>query len=156
MNKRSIFTRLILFTVEGYLADIDPKVTYNYAFLLRIRTAIRMFIQGHRFSREEFLIVNKLSGSDFMNKLVERQVDRTIYAIELLTLYIMLIDKAERATLNISDKKILNLKSEFVMDMLKMRMNKPEEHQRVKQIVEDTRINAKMFFNYCEEEICGK
>ena len=97
--------------------------------------------------------VTRLSECDFMIKLSERQIDRVIYALELLVIYTQGIEKPKRAFLNISDRKILEAKSGLIKDMLRLRATNPESHKRVKEIIDESRINAKTYFNYCEKEI---
>jgi len=149
----SLSQRIILYSVEGYLDDISSKTTYNYAFVLRIRTAIRSYITFHRFSPDEHKLVMKLADTPEMKGMSEYGVDRTIFAIELLYLYVTLIPKSDRAHLNISDEKIKKLKSQMVMDMLKLKQENEESHKRVKEIIQDTRVAAKRYYHFIERYI---
>ena len=153
INKKSILNRLIIYTVEGYLQDIDPDETYLYEFFMRLRTGIRMHIKGHRFSKEEFAIVDQLSRTKEMEDLSEQLIDRVIYALELLLVYIEEIPKQERAIIGVGDKKIIEAKSNLIKDMIRMRINKPDAHKKVKEIILDSRINAKRYFEYCKREV---
>ncbi len=156
INKRSVFQRLIIFTVEGYLEDITADQTYRYDFMIRLRSAIRTYMRCHKFTQDEAKVVISLSDTPFMLALAELEIDRTIYALELLVLYIKEIPKADRALLNISDKKIIQIKTDLIMDMLKMRRDKPDAHKRVSEIISDSRINAKKYYSFCETEIVQK
>lgn len=156
INRHSVFQRLIIYSVESYLGDISKGRTYRYEFMLKIRTAIRAYMTFHKFSQAEAKIITDLAKTEFMDKLSETEVDRTIYALELLVKYVQDIPKKQRAMLNISDKKIIDLKTAFIMDMLQLRGREPGEHTRVKEITDDSRINAKKYFDYCHQEIVEK
>ncbi len=145
---RSVKLNILLYTVEGYLDDISKEQTYNYEFMLRIRTAIRCYMTFHRFSPEEHKEVMRLADDPFMAKMTEVLVDRTIFGLELLYLYITRIPKHERANLNIADKKILQLKAELVKDMLKLKGRSADDYGRVKEIVDDSREYAEKYFDF--------
>jgi len=145
-----VFEKLILFTIEGYLDDIAAKTTYNYEFVLKIRSAVRGFMTFHRLNKEEYDKVMALAETDYMKKLRDVQVDRTLFALELIHLWVSLNPKKERATLNISDKKLLHAKAELVMDMLKLKSKDEDSYRRVKEIADDSRITAKGYYGYAE------
>ena len=145
-----VFEKLILFTIEGYLDDITAKTTYNYEFVLKIRSAVRGFMTFHRLNKEEYDKVMALAETDYMKKLRDVQVDRTLFALELIHLWVSLNPKKERATLNISDKKLLHAKAELVMDMLKLKSKDKDSYKRVKEIADDSRITAKGYYGYAE------
>lgn len=156
MNRVSVFHRLILFSVEAYLDDIKADGTYQYEFMLKLRSKLRSYIQGHRFSREEFLIVRALAETDAIKAMSALQIDRTIYSLELLVYFIQQIPKSDRPFLNMSDTKILTAKAELIKDMMQMRQEKKESYDRVKDVITDSRINAKKYFHYCDDQIVGK
>jgi len=151
MNKQSVFQRLIAYTIEGYLSDIDPKTTYNYYFMLKLRTQIRAYRTFHRFDKEEHDEIIKVADSEYRKNAREQQVDRTIFALELLYLYVTQKPKHKRAHLNISDNKLKGAKAELITDMLKLKQRRELEYDRVKEIISDSRISAKGYFGYCEE-----
>ena len=153
MNKQQLFQRLILYTIEGYLDDIKNDTTYNYPFMLKLRTAIRSYMVFHKFNREEYNEVMRIADTEFMENAKEQMVDRVIFALEMLFLYVKEIPKNKRAMLNISDSKLIQAKTGLIMDMLKMKQSRPESHTRVKEIIEDSRINAKRYFYFCQEEL---
>jgi len=150
MNTKSVFQRLILFSVDGYLDDISNETTYNYAFVLRIRTSIRSYILFHKFNKEEDSLLKELAETTAMKNMSNMQIDRVMFAIELLYLYITQIDKKDRAHLNISDDKIKKLKSTLVMDMLKLK-HRSDSYDNVKEIVDDSRVGAKHYFYFIKE-----
>ena len=142
--------KLILFTIEGYLDDISPYSTYNYEFMLKLRSAIRGYMTFHKLTPAEYKQIIALSDTEYMMKLRDVEVDRTLFALELLTMYISLVPKKQRATLNISDKKLLHAKSELIMDMLKLKRKDDASYKRVKEIADDSRITAKGYYGYAE------
>jgi len=152
INKKSVFQRLIIYSIEGYLDEINPKETYNYNFMIKLRTAIRMYMNTHKFTTEEYnKLINPLSREAFMFKMNTIQIDRTIFALELLYLYVTGIDKKDRALLNIGDKKLLGAKSELIKDMLKLKSRKKLDYEKVNEIVKESRLGAKSYFGFCEE-----
>lgn len=153
INKVSMFQRLILFSVEAYLDDIEPKETYEYNKLLAIRQSIRSYILFHKFDKEEDRYLKVLADTPTMKSMSDMEVDRHIFAIELLYLYTTLLPKKDRAHLNIADKKILLVKSTMVIDMLKLSKKDSESHKRVKEIIDDSRIAAKTYYHFIDEFI---
>ena len=153
MNKESLFQRLIIFSIESYLDDINNDTTYNYNTVLKLRTSIRSYIWFHKFSPQEDKVLKHLAETDTMKNMSSMLVDRTIFAIELLYLYVTKIPKNKRAHLNMSDKKLLNLKSILTIDMLKLNKKDTDSYKRVKEIVDDSRIAAKKYFFFIENYI---
>ena len=147
----SLKQRLILYTIEGYLDDISDESTYNYPFMIKLRTAIRGYMMFHKFNKSEYEKVMKIADTEFMKDMQSIQVDRTIYALELLYLYVDLIPKSKRANLNISDHNLMSAKSELIKDMLKLKYKSTEDYNRVKDIVDSSRIAAKKYFHFIKE-----
>lgn len=157
INKEHLFQKLMLFTIEGYLDDISPDETYNYVFMLKLRSQIRGYMTFARLDKEEYLYTQEMAKKDFALHHVERMIDRNIFALELLYLYVTRIDKKERAFLNISDKKLKNAKASLVMDMIsfKSRATK-EDHSKIQDIVKESRLSAKLYFEYHHTYIIGE
>jgi hypothetical protein len=143
--------RLIIYSIEAYLDEISSEETYNYPFMIKLRTAIRAYMTFHKFSPEEYEEVMKIADTQFMKDMVEIQVDRTIFALEMLYLYVKEIPKDKRANLNISDKKLLAAKGELIKDMLKLKQRSDLNYDRVKEIVDDSRIAAKKYFYFIKD-----
>jgi hypothetical protein len=143
--------RLIIYTIEAYLDEINSKETYNYPFMIKLRTAIRAYMTFHRFSQKEYEEVMKIADTQFMKDMVNVQVDRTIFALEMLYLYVKEIPKHKRANLNISDTKLLAAKGELVKDMLKLKKRSDLDYNRVKEIVYDSRLAAKRYFYFVKD-----
>lgn len=151
----SVFHRLILFTIEGYLDEIEPEQTYQFAFMLKLRGSLRSYMKGHRFDKYEYEIVKEIAETEFMKRANEMQIDRVIFAIEMLYLYTSKIEKKKRAVLRISDDKIMNIKRGIIMDSLELKNRNEADHARVTEIVRETRINARKYYEFCESHILG-
>jgi hypothetical protein len=93
----------------------------------------------------------KIADTQFMKDMVNVQVDRTIFALEMLYLYVKEIPKHKRANLNISDTKLLAAKGELVKDMLKLKKRSDLDYNRVKEIVDDSRLAAKRYFYFVKD-----
>ena len=150
IDKTSLKQRLVLFSVEAYLDDISVETTYNYPAMLELKSAISAYIITHRFSKEEHKLVLALADTDVMKAMTDTEVDRNLFSIELLYLYVTKIPKKDRAHLNISDKRLTSLKSTLIVDMLKLKHDNPDSHLRVKSILDDTRVAAKRYYSHIE------
>ena len=142
---------LLIYTIEAYLDEINSKETYNYPFMIKLRTAIRGYMTFHKFSPKEYTEVMKIADTQFMKDMVNVQVDRTIFALEMLYLYVKEIPKHKRANLNISDTKLLAAKGELVKDMLRLKKRSDLDYNRVKEIVDDSRLAAKRYFYFVKD-----
>jgi len=151
MSISHVKQKLICFTIEAYLDEINSKETYNYPFMIKLRTAIRAYMTFHRFSPKEYTEVMKIADTQFMKDMVNVQVDRTIFALEMLYLYVKEIPKHKRANLNISDTKLLAAKGELVKDMLRLKKRSDLDYNRVKEIVDDSRLAAKQYFYFVKD-----
>ena len=147
----SIGRRVILYSVEAYLDDINDERTYQYESLLKLRGGIRTYMHSHRFSNDEYKVVSKLAETPTMIGMSEMEIDRTIFAIELMYLYVYNIDKSKRAHIGMSDKKIYNLKSIMTFDLIKLKRTKPKSHSRVSDLVVETRVAAKKYYGFIDQ-----
>ena len=149
-SKTQAKSLLIINYIEVYLDEINSNETYNYPFMIKLRAAITAYLTLDRFSRKEYEEVMKIADTQFMKDMVNVQVDRTIFALEMLYLYVKEIPKHKRADLNISDTKLLAAKGKLVRDMLKLKKHSDLDYNRVKEIVDNSRLAAKRYFDFIE------
>ena len=152
----SIGRRIVLYSVEAYMDNINAETTYQYENMLKLRSGIRAYMHSHRFSPTEYKEVNKLADEPTMIAMADMEIDRTIFAIELIYLYVYNIPKGERAIIGMSDKRIKHLKSTMTVDMLKLKQKKPESHSRVKEIIVDSRLAAKKYYGFIDHYMKGE
>ena len=150
---RSSLNKIILFTVMEYLdKHTKTKSCYQRDKMIKILGAVKGYSVFHRFSKEEAEYITKLGKTDTMKNIKEIEVDYAVYALELLNIWIDIIPKKERPHLNYSDKRIKFLKAELIRDLLALKYKNEEEYSKVKEIVTQSRIVAKQFFHYFDEE----
>lgn len=152
----NLFNKVIIFTVLEYLEQQLLKDTYRREELLSILSALRGYRTFHRFTQEESKLIVNIGNTEAVQRLKDIEVDFSIYSISMLNLWVDLIDKKKRPSLNISDKRIKKLHSNLIMDMLGLKQRDEGEYLRIKEIVSQSKQTAKMFVNLMEEGINGK
>lgn len=151
MNK-SLLNKIILFTIVEYLEkQMLDEESYQRDAMRKIVSSINGWKTFHRFSRAEAELVGKWGQTEAMTKLREVEVDYSIYALELLQLYVTLVPKKQRAHLGISDAKITMLKANLIKDMLRLKQ-RGGSYDRIKDITDQSRLVAKRFFHYFDEQ----
>ncbi len=144
-NKRNLHSILIHLTCLEYLITQLEDETYNKDFVLRIKTLLNGYLVFHRLSDKEAEILTELGKDKYMINLREVQINYGLFAMELLVLH------QNKLSINVSKKKILQYKSNLVMDMLKLKHRDDAMYSRVKSTVDDSRITAKSYYSYTEE-----
>ena len=154
---RSAFNKVILFTVYSYLDKQLSQVDYSYQkdALREMTTKIMGFRNFHKFTLAEAKEIKTLGGTPAFEAVRKIEVDYSIYAIELLYLWVELVPRSKRPVLNISDKKIKKIRADLTMDMLRLRHSdvSPERIEEVKGIVAQSKLTAKKFTYMLDEEV---
>ena len=151
---KATFNKAILFTILEYLEKATlAENAYERDKLLRLKSCISGYRAFHKFSREEALYLTELGKRKEMIRLRENEVDWAIYALELMYMYITTIHKKDRPHINFSDAKIKLLKAHLITDMLRLKQNNIESYDRVKEIINDSRITAKMYIGLLYKEV---
>lgn len=153
MNK-STFNKAILFTVYEYLDKATKEdSTYQRTELIKLKSSITGYRVFHRFSKEEALNLEEIGKRPEFIRLRENEVDWAIYALELMFLYISFVNKSDRPVMNYSDTRVKKLKANLITDMLKLKHKDAESHARIKSIIDDSRLTAKMYLGLLIEEV---
>ncbi len=154
MSKYGILNKLVIFTALEYIQKaVEEETTYEREFMLRILGQLKAYRVMHRFNQEEANMLTRLGEEPAMKAIREKEIDFGIYSLSLLTLWIERIPKKERPHLNISDAKIMKLKSNLIMDVLRLKQKNKDSYERVKEIVDDSKLVAKQFFAHVEESL---
>ena len=154
--KRSVFNKVVLFTVLEYLEkQMKEKSTYQRDVMLQLLGQIKGYKTFARFSQEEANELSLLGSTPAIKKLREIEVDYSIYALELMALWVKLVPKRQRPHLNFSDSRILKLKSTLIMDMIRMKAQNADYAENVALIVSDSRLVAKKFIHLLDNEVAA-
>ena len=150
-----MYDKVVLFTVVEYLGkQLDSKSeTYNEIEMKKVFAKLDTYRKTHLFSRKEAEELRDIGKKPAFEHVKDMPVDYSIYAIELLALWAKNTAKKDRAKIFYSDDKIFKLKSTMVMDMIRMNSRDPEAAARVRGIITDSRLVAKMFINLIDNEV---
>lgn len=151
----ALFNALLLFTAQIYIQhDIDDG--FNQSSRDRkIVAGVEAYRQMGRFSKEEHAIIKDIGEHEFMEKLKNQTVSRTVVALELLKLWVETTSRESRKNihLGVGNRKLRAGAATFAIDLLKMKKTDIDKYNRTKNIVNDSKVNAKLYFSYVQEHI---
>lgn len=155
LNSDIIFNKLILFTAQIYLQhDIDDG--YNTSKRdHKIVAGIENYRRMGRFSKEEHSIIKEIGKHEFMEKLKGQTVSRTTVALELLKMWVETTDRNTRKHihLGVSNAQLKIGAGAFVTDLIELKYRNLEKYTKTKATVNDSKVNAKLYFSYTQEHI---
>ena len=151
-NANDIHTALILFTAEAYLAESFKDGLTGEDWHRKIVSAINAWKTFRRFSSEELALIQEISKDEVMERIKQTEISFVVYALVLLQL--LANDPMKRnVTLSVSKKKLRVGDSVFVVPMLKQKRADLEKYESLKNIIAESRINAKHFYYYTYEKL---
>ena len=155
MITRNMYDKVVLFTVLEYLGkQLDSKdQTYQEEEMKIIHGKLDTYRRTHLFSPKQVAELREIGAKPAFEKVKGMPVDYSIYAIELLALWVKGTSKRDRSKIFYSDDKVMRLKSTMVMDMLRMNARDPEVATRIRGIITDSRLVAKIFINLLDNEV---
>ncbi len=147
--------KVVLFTVMEYIRKQlhSGNETYRSSDLAVLFARLETYQKTHKFTPQAAKEISELGDTDRFQRVRDVEVDYSIYALELLALWVKLIPKHARPMIYYSDHKILKLKSTLVMDVLKMKSRKAERADEVSEIVNESRLVAKKFLHLLDNEV---
>ena len=148
-----IFNKLILFTVESYFSKAMEEGLTSEREHRAIVGAIRGFMTFGRFSKEEAELVIAIGKEPALKAITDTNISFVVFALEILKLWVELVDKKDRPHLNISDKRLKTGRSKFVVSMLKLKTSDPEKYTELREIINDSVITAKKFIMYTHRRL---
>jgi len=155
LNADVIFSKIILFTCQLYIQhDIDDG--YNQSEQdHKLVAGIENYRRMGRFSKEEHAIIKDIGEHEYMQKLKNQVVSRTVVALELMKLWVETTSRASRKGihLGVGNRKLQMGAATFTIDLIKMKNQDKEKYGRVKNIVTESKVNAKQYFSYVQEHI---
>jgi len=154
--KTGLHNKLVLHTADLYIEKALENECYQREALLTLHTRIMGYKVFHRFSPEESDEIQELGNDPFMVRLKGIDVDWACYSIFVLAEWINLTPKNERPQINFSDKKIKLLQAAIVKDMLNLKLRNKDEYDKVKSIIDQTRMTAKKYVQYSKDWKCNQ
>lgn len=158
MKNYTLFNRLILFTVEAYIARAIEDGTTHEDFHKKLVGGIRSFMVMGRFSKKESERLQKLGEDPIMEKIKNQEISFVVYALELMRLWVTEVPREVRKNiyLGVSNKKLLLGRAYFVKTMLHLKHTDEESYKEKRQIIDESVLNAKHFFSFFEEKLTCK
>ncbi len=153
MNKYSTFNKLLLFSALEYLQNAYDEGLTKEAEHIKIMGAIKGFKTFHRFDDEEARLMMELGKEPAMKAITEVHISYVILSLELLRLWVELVPKQYRPSLNISDKRLKTGRSFFVISMLRLKSADKEKHEELKEIIDDSVLTARKFIAYTHRRL---
>jgi len=152
---QDMLNKLIIFTVHDYVErQLQSDVTtYNVPQLKALYAKLHTYRSTHKFTLSEAKIIMDLSKNEAINKLTTTQIDYSIYALELITLWVKMYPKNVRPALFYSDKKILALRSKLTMDMLGLKRSDSKRIEEIDEIVKTSKLVAKQYIHLIDNQV---
>ena len=151
-NPNDLHTALIIYTASAYLETGLKDGTTQEEFHRQIVTAVTGWKTFRKFSNAEVKLLQDMGKDPVMEKIKRIEISFICYALTLLQLMANDPDKRD-VTLGISKKKLRRGDSIFVVPMLQTKKSDPERYERLKRIIDESRINAKYFYSYTKDKI---
>lgn len=149
-----MINKLIIFTAEAYITGaVNDSRCYQREALLGILTNIKGYRAFHRFDKDQHKKIVELGKSETAEAIKSVEVDFSVYALELLNVWVDEIPKSNRPRFNLSDKRINATRAKLVKDMLQLKHRDAAEYEEVKKIVDQSRMTAKRFFHHFHNEL---
>ncbi len=157
-NPYILFNRLILFTVEAYLTKSKEDGHTDDEMHNRLISGIRAYQTMGRFSQEEAKLLQELGETETAKKIKQKEISFVVYALELMKLWIEEVPVQYRKSiyLGVSNKKLKLGRATFAMGMLRLKKEDKERYDNLKEIIDESVINAKHFFGYFQNELVKK
>ncbi len=154
MNKYDLLNRSVLAScylwIQNHLDERAggeiPEICY------KIKTAGFNSLHINRFSKEEADLLKEITHSEEFRPIKETEISLIVMPLEVMKLWIENVPKENRPIINISDKKLLRGKNEYLMYMLSVKHKKPEMYQKQKDIIDRTAANASAWFDHMREK----
>jgi len=148
-----LLNKLILFTIEGYIDKCIEEGTEPTPLHFRVLGAIRGWKKFHLFSTREAAQMMKMSEDPDLKKIVEVPVSYLVFSLELIKQLTEQTPKEYRPMLNISPKKLVAGRALYAVSMLKLKQRDEEQYKETKDVIDDSVIAAKHFFEFYRQRI---
>lgn len=154
-GKYIMFNKICLFTVEEHLTKAKDAGLTEDPIHFQIINQINAYKQFGKFSLNEAKAVIKMGLEDDVQRITSGNYDWIIFALELLKLWVDHIPKDQRPHLNMNDARLKIGRSQYAVQMMKLKQTNPEQYSKEHEIIRDSGINAKKFFMLSHEKLVG-
>ena len=146
-NANDLHTALMLFSASAYIQDEIKNGNTNDELHHKIVSGIEAYKTFRRFSAEELKLIQDIQKDEAMSRITKTEICFVCYALSILKL--LSEDESKRdVIIGVSKKKLRMGDSVFVIPMLKEKRRDIERYERLKKIIEESRVNAKLFYSY--------
>jgi hypothetical protein len=149
MKPEIVHLKLCLFTVQAYIETELVAGKTNETLHKRIVSGIESWKIFRRFSKEEALLIAMIGEDEFMQKQKQVQIAFIVYALEILDLTIA----RYKFDFGVSRRKMRGGRAFFATAMLREKRNNPERYAELKEIIDQSVLTAKKFFDYTDNRI---
>ena len=153
MNKYDLLNRTVLaqchLWIQNHLDERSggdiPEICY------RIKTAGFNSLHINRFSQEEANLLKESTSNEEFQPIKETDISLIVMPLEVMRLWVEDVPKEHRPIINISDKKLLRGKNEYLMYMLAVKKKNPKMYEDQKEIITRTANNAIMWYSHIKK-----
>lgn len=153
MNRYETFNKVILYTIDSYIRKSIEDGLEPSPLHFRLLGATKVFIRENPITKEDRERIDFIRKDETLKKIVSVDVSFLVYTLELIKQFVEQVPKECRPNLNISDKKLIIGRGSFAVGMLELKRRDKEKYDEIKEIIDDSIITAKHFFNYHLEKL---
>ena len=155
MKNYTLFNKLILHTASAYTEEAIKDGLTKDPLHLKLNGGLKSLQSFLRFSPSEAEYLQSFNGDQTLERIKRVEVSFIVYAMELLRLWVEHVPKEHRKHIyvGIGEKHLKKGRAHFTMQMLELKMRDANTHKEKRQIIDDSVLSAKHYFNYFEEKL---
>lgn len=153
LNKYDTLSKVILYTILSYIEKSIEEGLEPSPLHFRLLGATRVYKRENPINDYDREAMKPLRESEELRKIVSTDVSFLVYTLELIKQYVEQVPKEYRPLLNISDKKLIIGRGSFAVGMLQLKRRDAEKHAELTEIIQDSIVTAKHFFNFHLREL---
>ena len=156
INKYYLLTKVIFANIKHWLeVEKDNDVIFPEIAIKLKGFATRYLIIHHGFDDDEAKFMKTLETEHF-KKMMEPEISYLVFCLELARLWYKDVPKDKRPHTGISGKKLLLGSRLYVIDMLKLKKENNEKYRETKELINQTNIVARKFYEYMKTNCVDK
>jgi len=155
MKNYQLFNKLILHTASAYLEEAYKDGLTKDPMHIKLKGGLKRLQSFLRFSPAEAKHLQSFNGDPTLERIKNQHISFVIYALELLRLWVERVPKEHRKHIyvGIGEKHLKKGRASIAVQMLDLKLRDADIHKEKRQIVDESVLNAKHFFNYFEEKL---
>lgn len=148
-NDYVVFNKLILFTAEAYMENALKEGLSNDPVHHKIVSGVASYRTLCRFDKEQHNMILEFEDNPIVQKVKDAQMSHIIFALEILKQWVEQVPREQRKhiALGVSNKKLLKGRAAFALDMLALKKEDKERYETLREIIDDSVLMGKHFFN---------